>query len=223
MVIDASPFVKKGDKSAGVARPWNGRLGPVENSPVGGFATRTRDGVAASVAGELVVPENGFADRARGQEAGIPEALEFRTKGERARDMIRRLRQEGLHFSSVVFDGGYGHLPWRRRAWADESEVFLAEVHSDQTIYRAHPSPAVPAKRSRTGQAPSRLAREAELTVAAWAAGQPASAWVRRSVREGEKGFVRADDLTRRVGLWEGADPPQKPPRWCGANGMGRP
>ena len=207
LVIDESAFAKKGEMSAGVARQWNGRLGKTDNSQVGVFAAVVRDRVAALVEGELYVPEEWFADPARCREAGIPEGMEFRTKGEMALDMIYRLRREGLCFAYVVFDAGYGHLPWLLRALEGERETFLAEVHSDQTIYLADPAPAVPARTAGKGKAPTRRqAQTAPQTVTAWAQAQAASAWRRLSVREGEKGEVVADYLQQRVWLWDGAE-----------------
>jgi SRSO17 transposase len=159
------------------------------------------------VDGELFVPEIWFDDPARCQEAGMPDGLEFRTKGEMALDMIYRLRREGLRFAYTAFDAGYGHLPWLLRALDDEREIFLAEVHSDQAIYLTDPAPAVPQRQSTRGKAPSRLqAQAAPLTVTAWAAAQPPSRWRRLAVREGEKGDVVADYLTGRVWLWDGAE-----------------
>ncbi len=207
LLIDESAFAKKGDLSAGVARQWNGRLGKTDNSQVGVFAAVVRDRVAALVEGELYVPEEWFADPQRCREAGIPEDTEFRTKGEIALSMIHRLRREGLRFAYTVFDAGYGHLPWLLRALDGEGETFLAEVHSDQTIYLSDPAPAVPERQSARGKAPCRLqAQTPPLTVAAWAAAQSASRWCRLSVREGEKGEVVADYLKQRVWLWDGVE-----------------
>ena len=207
LLIDESAFAKKGDLSAGVARQWNGRLGKTDNSQVGVFAAVVRDRVAALVEGELYVPEEWFADPQRGREAGIPEDMEFRTKGEIALDMIHRLRREGLRFAYTVFDAGYGHLPWLLRALDGEGETFLAEVHSDQTIYLSDPAPAVPERQSARGKAPSRLqAQTPPLAGAAWATAQPAARWCRLSVREGEKGEVVADYLKQRVWLWDGVE-----------------
>jgi SRSO17 transposase len=38
LLLDESAFAKKGEKSVGVARQWNGQLGKVENSQVAVFA-----------------------------------------------------------------------------------------------------------------------------------------------------------------------------------------
>jgi len=207
LVIDESAFAKKGDMSAGVARQWNGRLGKTDNSQVGVFAAVARDGVAALVEGELYVPEEWFAEPERCRDAGVPEDIEFRTKGEMALTMVRRLRSEGLRFAYTAFDAGYGHLPWLLRELEGDGEIFLAEVHSDQAIYPSDPAPAVPERQSARGRAPHSLqAQAASLTVMAWAASQPPSRWRRLSVREGEKGDVIADYLTQRVWLWDGEE-----------------
>ena len=57
LVFDESALEKKSEKSAGVARQWNGRLGKTENSQVGVFAAVVRDRACALVDGELFVPE----------------------------------------------------------------------------------------------------------------------------------------------------------------------
>lgn len=172
-----------------------------------------RDRACALVDGELFVPEHWFDDPARCREAGIPESLEFRTKGQIALDLLLRLRREGLHYSHVVFDAGYGHLPWLLNDLDDEGETFLAEIHADQGIYLENPQPAVPERTTPRGRAPKTLRAQAEVqTVTAWARAQPESAWRRLSVRAGEKGEVIAEYLTRRVFVWDGRAPRAR--RW---------
>lgn len=213
LVFDESAFAKKGEKSVGVARQWNGRLGKTENSQVGVFAALVRDRACALVDGELFVPEHWFDDPARCREAGIPESLEFRTKGQIALDLLLRLRREGLHYSHVVFDAGYGHLPWLLNDLDDEGETFLAEIHADQGIYLENPQPVVPERTTPRGKAPKMLRAQADVqTVTAWARAQPESAWRRLSVRAGEKGEVIAEYLTRRVFVWDGRAPRAR--RW---------
>ncbi len=213
LVFDESAFAKKGEKSVGVARQWNGRLGKTENSQVGVFAALVRDRACALVDGELFVPEHWFDDPERCRKAGIPESLTFRTKGQIALDLLLRLRREGLHYSHVVFDAGYGHLPWLLNDLDDEGETFLAEIHADQRIYLENPQPAVPERTTPRGKAPKMLRAQADVqTVAAWARAQPESAWRRLSVRTGEKGEVIAEYLTRRVFVWDGSAPRAR--RW---------
>ena len=209
VLIDESGLAKKGQMSAGVARQWNGRLGKVEDCPVGVFAAIARGNVASLVDAEWYLPEEWANDPTRCEAAGVPEEMRtLRTQGEIALDMVRRLRREGLHFSFVGFDGGYGHLPWLLRELDGEGERFMAEVHSDQLIYLDDPTPAVPARRSPKGQVPRRLqTTEAPITVADWAATQIASEWRRLSIRDGEKGEVMAEYLTRRVWIWDGEEP----------------
>lgn len=207
LVIDESGFAKKGDMSVGVARQWNGRLGKTDNSQVGVFAAVTREGVSALIDGELYLPEHWVADTPRCEAAGVPEGMEFRTKGEMALAMIHRLRREGLRFAYTAFDAGYGHLPWLLTALDDEREVFLAEAHSDQTVYLTDPCPIIPERRSAKGKAPSLLvAQVAPIKAGQWAAQQPASAWRKMTMREGEKGAINAAYLTRRVWLWDGVE-----------------
>ena len=40
LLVDESAFTKKGEKSVGVSRQWNGRLGKVDNCQVGGSVCR---------------------------------------------------------------------------------------------------------------------------------------------------------------------------------------
>lgn len=208
LVFDESAFAKKGDKSVGVARQWNGRLGKTENSQVGVFAALVRERACALVDGELFVPEHWFDDPQRCREAGIPQALAFRTKGEIALELLLRLRRDGLHYSHVVFDAGYGHLPWLLNELDDEGETFLAEIHADQRIYLAAPQPIRPERTSPRGKAPTALRAQTEAqTVTDWAHAQPESAWRQLSVRSGEKGEVIAQYLTRRVFVWDGKSP----------------
>ncbi|MBZ0095718.1 MAG: IS701 family transposase [Sulfuricella sp.] len=204
LVIDESGFAKKGEHSAGVARQWNGRLGKTDNSQVGVFAAVTRGEVAALVDAELYLPACWTSDPARCEAAGIPESVEFRTKGEMALEMVLRARRNGLQFDWVAFDGGYGQLPWLLTALDGERETFLAEVHADQMIYLADPCPAVP-ERTGKGRAPARpVSAVAAQTVTAWVAGQSAKDWRRMKLRDGEKGAVVADFLTARVFAWDG-------------------
>ena len=88
---------------------------------------------------------------------------------ELAVDIVRTARKNGLRFGFVGFDGEFGHLPWLLRELADDGEVFMADVHSNQTIFTQNPRPHLPVKKNGRGRAPSCLVSEVEgETVAAW-------------------------------------------------------
>ena len=87
----------------------------------------------------------------------------FRTKGEIALALLLRLRREGLRYSHVVFDAGYGHLPWLLNDLDDEGETFFGEIHADQSIYLENPQSAIPERTSSRGKAPKTLRAQTEV------------------------------------------------------------
>jgi SRSO17 transposase len=205
LVIDESGFAKKGECSAGVARQWNGRLGKVDNSQVGVFAALAHGATACLIDAELFLPEHWATDAARCNEAGIPEeARVYRSKTEIALGMIRRARRHGLTFDWVAADGGYGKEPWFLNALDDDGERFLVDVHADQRIYLADPAPRVPERRGRGRTLTRPVTAVAPTRVDTWAAAQPATAWRRMTLRDGEKGEVLAEFLTGRIFVWNG-------------------
>ena len=89
-VVDESGFLKKGEKSVGVARQYSGTAGRVENCQVGVFLAYATTSECAYVDAELYLPESWTKDRARCQEAGIPKDVVFQTKPQLARRMLER-------------------------------------------------------------------------------------------------------------------------------------
>lgn len=208
LLIDGSGFSKKGEKSAGVQRQWNGRHGKVDNCQVGLFGAIAKGDIAALVDARLYLPESWAADSARCDEAGIPqESRSHRSKGELALDIVRTAKKEGLRFGFVGVDGEFGQLPWLLRALSDDGETFMADVHCNQIIYAEDPCPSVPNKKSGRGRAPSCLTSQVEgESVAVWCARQPDTAWRRILLRPGEKGQLAAQFLCARVYVWDGKE-----------------
>jgi SRSO17 transposase len=80
LVVDETGFVKKGKKSAGVARQYSGTAGRRENSQVGVFLSYASSKGAAFIDRALYLPEEWTQDRVRCREAGIPDEVAFATK-----------------------------------------------------------------------------------------------------------------------------------------------
>jgi SRSO17 transposase len=131
LVVDETGFLKKGKKSAGVARQYSGTAGRRENCQIGVFLLYASPKGHAFLDRALYLPEEWTADRVRCREAGIPEEVAFATKGELARTMLARAFAAGVRAEWVVGDTVYGYD--ELRLWLDEQEqsyvVAVPETH----------------------------------------------------------------------------------------------
>src|SRR5262245_1863144 len=96
LVIDETGFLKKGAKSAGVARQYSGTAGRIENCQIGvflGYATRKG---RALLDRALYLPKEWAGDADRREEAGVPGEVEFATKILLARRLVERAVAAGV-------------------------------------------------------------------------------------------------------------------------------
>jgi SRSO17 transposase len=104
LVLDETGVVKKGRPSAGVARPYTGTVGNVENCQIGvllGYASPLGH---ALVDRELYRPKEWTDDRARCGRAGIPADWPFATKPPLARQLLARAFAAGVPAEWVTSD-----------------------------------------------------------------------------------------------------------------------
>lgn len=127
-LIDETSDVKKGDKTPGVKRQWCGTVGKTENCIVTvhlGYATGD---FHCLLDGELFLPEDWAADRARCRKAGIPDDVVYRAKWRIALDLHTRAKLNGVVFEWLTFDEGYGGKPAFLRELDDREQWFVGEV-----------------------------------------------------------------------------------------------
>ncbi len=165
LVVDETGFLKKGKKSAGVARQYSGTAGRRENSQVGVFLVYASSKGHAFIDRALYLPEEWTQDRVRCREAGIPDEVEFATKGELAKLMLERAYASGVPADWVVGDTVYGYD--ELRVWLEEQQknYVLAVPETHQVWVQGRPQP-----------------------VGLLAALLPQEAWVVLSAGEGSKG-----------------------------------
>jgi SRSO17 transposase len=134
LVVDETGFVKKGKKSAGVARQYSGTAGRRENSQVGVFLAYASGKGAAFIDRALYVPQEWTSDRVRCREAGIGDEVQFATKGELARRMLARAFAAGVPAAWVVGDTVYGYD--ELRLWLDEQQKnYVLAVPETHTVW----------------------------------------------------------------------------------------
>jgi len=85
VVLDETGFLKKGRKSAGVARQYSGTAGRIENAQVGVFLTYVSRLGHTLLDRELYLPKEWTEDGERCRQAGIPASRRFATKPTLAR------------------------------------------------------------------------------------------------------------------------------------------
>jgi SRSO17 transposase len=165
LVIDETGFVKKGTKSAGVARQYSGTAGRRENQQIGVFLRYASERGAAFLDRALYLPDAWMGDAVRRQEAHIPEQVGCATKGELARDLLARAFAAEVPARWVVGDTVSSGDEVRR--WLEgQGRSYVLAVPSTHGIWtRAH-----------------------QQTVAQLVHAVPADAWVRRSAGQGSQG-----------------------------------
>lgn len=102
LVADEVRFVKKGDKSAGVASHVDQRTGRSENCQLAVFLAYTSSRGRALVDRELFLPHEWVSDLARLRAAAVPDAVTFRTKADLVMGMTERAHDAGLPFNWLV-------------------------------------------------------------------------------------------------------------------------
>ncbi len=111
LILDETGFLKKGTKSAGVARQYTGTAGRIENAQVGVFLAYARRHGTAFLDRALYLPKEWTDDPDRCKKAGIPEGMAFATKTRLAKTDARA----GVQGRGA---GGVGHRRrglWQRR------------------------------------------------------------------------------------------------------------
>ncbi len=122
LIVDETGFLKKGNRSAGVARQYSGTAGRIENSQIGVFLAYASPTGRALIDRELYLPKSWTEDRDRCRDAGIDDSIEFATKPELAQSMIDRALDAGIPFGWVTADEAYGQVG-QLRMWLESRGV----------------------------------------------------------------------------------------------------
>jgi SRSO17 transposase len=137
--IDETGFPKKGKKSVGVKRQYSGTLGRVDNCQIGVFANYCSSQGHAFIDRRLFLPEEWAADRERREEAGVPEAVVFRTKPELGLEMVETAVREEVPFTWVGGDCVYGDSPKFVQGVRALGKWYVLDVSSEAHVWLTQP------------------------------------------------------------------------------------
>src|SRR5215207_5400390 len=119
LIVDETGFLKKGEKSVGVARQYTGTAGETVNCQVGVFLAYSSEKGAAFLDWALYLPRGWTNAPARRAEAGVPEGIVFRNKVELAQELLERAFEADVPARWVLADSFYGRSH-AFRAWLEE-------------------------------------------------------------------------------------------------------
>jgi SRSO17 transposase len=135
LIVDETGFLKKGERSVGVARQYTGTAGKRENCQVGVFLCYASEESAAFIDRALYLPHEWAEDSARREEAGVPEEVRFATKGKLAKEMLRRAFEAGVPARWVVADTVYGTARGLRGWLEERGRWYVLAVPATQGVY----------------------------------------------------------------------------------------
>ncbi len=135
LVVDETGFLKKGSRSAGVARQYSGTAGRIENCQIGVFLGYASSAGRTFLDRELYLPKVWTQDRPRCELAAVPQEVEFATKPELAIKMITRALDAGVPTSWVTGDEVYGLHPGLRAFLQTRGMSYVLCVASNQWVW----------------------------------------------------------------------------------------
>jgi SRSO17 transposase len=140
--IDETTFQKCGDKTVGVQRQYCGASGKIDNCVTSvhlgySWADSRCQCVLAS---DLYVPRGWLENQHACREAGVPEELAFREKWRIALDLLKAALANGLRFSWLTFDEGYGGVREFLEQLQQLGQRYVAEVPKDTQGWLIEPA-----------------------------------------------------------------------------------
>src|SRR5512134_363755 len=135
LVIDETGFLKKGSKSAGVARQYSGTAGRIENCQIGVFLGYAGRRGHALIDRELYLPKEWAEDRGRRTAAFVPDAVTFATKPALAQRMIARALDAAIRCPWVLGDEIYGSDRRLRMFLEQREQPFVLAVRGNETLW----------------------------------------------------------------------------------------
>lgn len=187
--VDETGFPKKGTKSVGVKRQYAGCLGRTDNCQIGVCVNYRSAAGHTLIDRRLFLPEEWAADAPRRKEAGVPEAVVFRTKPELALEMVQQAVARGLPFRWVTADSVYGDSPTFVQGVRGLGKWYVVDTSADARVWLTEPEVIPAGTKGPRGRATTqpRVATKPER-VDEVVARLPAKAWQRIIVAEGSQG-----------------------------------
>src|SRR5712691_2922430 len=191
IAFDPSSFPKRGTHSVGVKRQWCGHRGKVDTCQVGVYMGYVSRHEHALLDFRLSLPEDWAQDERRREACHVPPEVQYHTRQAQCLEMLDEWGHQVLH-GWVTGDDELGRYTRFRHDLRERDERYVLGVPCTTTM-RDLEAP-LPAYQGR-GRRPKALWQ----SVTQWRQSLSPTVWTRLTVRDGEKGPVVIEMVTRRV------------------------
>src|SRR5262245_26024011 len=191
IAFDPSSFPKRGTHSVGVKRQWCGHRGKVDTCQVGVFMGYVSGQEHALLDFRLSLPEDWVRDEQRRQECHVPKEVRYHSRQAQCLEMLAEWGDQVAH-GWVTGDDEVGRHSRFRGELRARGERYMLGVPCT-TMIRDLEAP-LPAYQGR-----GRRPKAPWQSVRGWRQSLGSAGWTRLTVRDGEKGPVEIEMVTRRV------------------------
>ena len=209
-IIDETSFHKQGSQTACVQRQWCGSRGKKDNCVVSVHLGYVAGDFHTLIDGDLFLPEATWHEnRTRCRTAGIPNDVVYRAKWEIALEQVRRALGNGIRFSWLTFDEGYGGKPPFLRDLDGLGQNYVAEIpvnfvgwtRPPEVLYREHSRDKGPGRRRKLPRLKVRHTPAVEVrNILTWSPVLREVDWEPYHVKDGAKGPMVWE--AKRIPFW---------------------
>ncbi len=188
LIADDTGMPKAGTHSVGVARQYCGQLGKTDNCQVAVSLSVATAQASLPIKYRLYLPQAWTNDKARCEQAGVPQDVAFLTKPQISLLQIQQAKAAGLAGDVVAADAGYGDDTGYRDGIAALGLLYAVGIKPGTTVWAEGAGPLAPKPWSGQGKKPTRLRRDGEhqpVSVKQMATSMAQSAYRKLTWREG--------------------------------------
>ena len=197
-IIDETSFPKQGRHTACVQRQHCGARGKKDNCVVSVHLGYAAGDFHTLLDGELYLPEKTWhQNRSRCRAVGIPDEVVYRPKWQIALGQLQHALRNGIRFSWLTFDEGYGGKPPFLRGLEAMGQNYVAEIPVNVMVWTKPPEvmyrePVRARRRGRPRKLPRLKVRNTPAcevrNVLTYSPKLRRRPWARYRVKDGEKG-----------------------------------
>ena len=188
LIADDTGMPKAGTHSVGVARQYCGQLGKTDSCQVAVSLSVATAQASLPIKYRLYLPQVWSDDKARCEQAGVPQDVEFLTKPQISLLQIQQAKAAGLPGDVVAADAGYGDDTGYRDGITELGLLYVVGIKPQTTVWADGTGPLPPKPWSGRGNKPTRVRRDAQhqpVSVKEMALSLPPSSYRKLTWREG--------------------------------------